>query len=345
MPRLSDGEYVLPTAVNPVVTNTPVTSNWANTTMSDIGATLTDCLDTEGRNSMNAPFKFANGTAAAPSITWGNDPSSGWYLAGVADMRVSLSGSDVFRIQGGQAQVWAAGQWNNLLYSAGGGALTPGTAPWQTLTWNNSTGAWVPTSDLQINDATGDVSTPGGMSATTFTEGGTTLSAKYLGISAKAQSAFTADSATTATTATNSTQLNGQTGAFYQNATNLNAGTVNAARLTGTYNISISQNAATATSATTATTATNCTRSITGGNGLTGGGALTANQTLNVGAGTGISVDVSAVSINRTVVDTWYLGATATAVNSDKVDGYNVVVAAGTTPPGSDPNTLYFLTG
>lgn len=53
-----------------------------------------------------------------------------------------------------------------------------------------------------------------------------------------------------------------------------------------------------------ATTATNCSRSISGGNGLTGGGQLTANRTLNVGAGTGISVGNDAVSVDSTVVRT-----------------------------------------
>lgn len=46
------------------------------------------------------------------------------------------------------------------------------------------------------------------------------------GFAAKADHALTADSATTATTATNSTQLNGQNAAYYQNASNINAGTL-----------------------------------------------------------------------------------------------------------------------
>ena len=51
-------------------------------------------------------------------------------------------------------------------------------------------------------------------------------------------------------------------------------------------------------------TATNCSRSITGGNGLTGGGTLTANRTLNVGAGSGISVSADAVAVDSTVIRT-----------------------------------------
>lgn len=43
--------------------------------------------------------------------------------------------------------------------------------------------------------------------------------------------------------------LNGQIGSFYQNADNLNAGTVPTGRLTGTYTINISGNATTCTTA------------------------------------------------------------------------------------------------
>lgn len=65
--------------------------------------------------------------------------------------------------------------------------------------------------------------------------------------------------------------LQGQNGAFYRNAGNMNAGTLPAARLTGTYNIGISGNAATATNATNATNAT------TASNALALGGVAAAN--------------------------------------------------------------------
>ncbi len=52
-----------------------------------------------------------------------------------------------------------------------------------------------------------------------------------ISVSGNAATATSAVSATTATTATNSTQLGGQAGSFYQNATNINAGTLNANRL------------------------------------------------------------------------------------------------------------------
>lgn len=65
------------------------------------------------------------------------------------------------------------------------------------------------------------------------------LSSRYLGLNA---------------TAANADKLDGQHGAFYQNASNLNAGIVPVARLSGTYDISVSGNAATATRLATART-------------------------------------------------------------------------------------------
>lgn len=86
--------------------------------------------------------------------------------------------------------------------------------------------------------------------------------------------------------------LDGQQGAFYLNAANLNAGVLPAARLSGSYGISITGSAA---------SATDCARSIVAGNGLTGGGALTANVTVHVGAGAGISVAADTVGVDATV--------------------------------------------
>jgi hypothetical protein len=60
---------------------------------------------------------------------------------------------------------------------------------------------------------------------------------------------------------------------------------------TGTWGISISQNAATAT------TATNCSRSVVAGNGMTGGGALTADRTVALGT-PGSITDASTNSVS-----------------------------------------------
>ena len=50
--------------------------------------------------------------------------------------------------------------------------------------------------------------------------------------------------------------------------------------------------------AATATTAANLNRQVIAGNGLTGGGTLTADQTLTIGAGTGITVNASDIRVN-----------------------------------------------
>ena len=71
--------------------------------------------------------------------------------------------------------------------------------------------------------------------------------------------AGTATSASFATFASNADNLDGNDGTFYRNADNINAGTLNANRLAGTYTIDIAGNAATATTASFATNAANAT--------------------------------------------------------------------------------------
>lgn len=79
MPRASNGVYTLPNTVNPVVTNTTITSNWANTTLADIESVLTSCLDRAGRGAMQANLQMggfkvtgaAEGTAGTDLVTKG----------------------------------------------------------------------------------------------------------------------------------------------------------------------------------------------------------------------------------------------------------------------------------
>jgi len=87
---------------------------------------------------------------------------------------------------------------------------------------------------------------------------------------ASATTAMSATTAATATTATNATQLNGQAAAFYQNATNLSAGTLSDLRLSA--NVALLNNAQTFTGAKTLSNAANLfTGTFTGpGAGLTG---------------------------------------------------------------------------
>jgi hypothetical protein len=60
-------------------------------------------------------------------------------------------------------------------------------------------------------------------------------------------------------------------------------------------------------------------RSVVAGNGLTGGGALTADRTINVGAGTGISVAADLVALDTAFADARYLTRDAGTGNSEAV--------------------------
>jgi hypothetical protein len=124
MPRNGSGTYSLP-AGNPVVTLTNITSSWANSTLSDIGTELTNSIDKLGRTAAaaNLPmggFKhtgaaaataagqyltygqtsagFADGTAAAPSVTFASDPNTGLYRAAADDLGFSAGGTGRMRL-------------------------------------------------------------------------------------------------------------------------------------------------------------------------------------------------------------------------------------------------------
>lgn len=113
MPRDSNGIYTLP-AGNPVISGAIIESNWANTTMPDIGNEISDSLSRNGEGGMLAPFRKIPGTAALPADTWTAEPTSGWYRAGAGDFRYSIAATDVFRIIPGAVEVWDGSSWNSI---------------------------------------------------------------------------------------------------------------------------------------------------------------------------------------------------------------------------------------
>ena len=106
MPRDASGNYTLPIG-NPVVTGTTITSTWANSTMNDMKIAMQDSLSRSGNGPMLAPLKNTDGTAAAPSITFNLESSTGWYRAGPGDVRYSINGIDKYRFFADQIQVWS----------------------------------------------------------------------------------------------------------------------------------------------------------------------------------------------------------------------------------------------
>ena len=96
MPRDSSGNYTLP-AGNPVISGSVITSSWANSTMSDIAAALTDSLSRSGNGGMLSPLFFGDGALLDPGIAWALEPSMGFYRNGTQDMRLGIGNRSVLR--------------------------------------------------------------------------------------------------------------------------------------------------------------------------------------------------------------------------------------------------------
>lgn len=96
MPRDGGGTYTLP-AGNPVIPGTIIETTWANPTMNDIAAALTDSLSRTGSGGMIVPFLNADGTVNLPGISWANQQNMGFYRPGLDEMRVSVAANDKAR--------------------------------------------------------------------------------------------------------------------------------------------------------------------------------------------------------------------------------------------------------
>lgn len=103
MPRSSGGTYTLYTPGNPVVTNTVISSTWANNTLTDLATAMTDSLSRSGQGGMTAPLQLTNGAVGTPALTWGAETTAGLYRAGAGDFRFAVGGQDVWRFVTGGA--------------------------------------------------------------------------------------------------------------------------------------------------------------------------------------------------------------------------------------------------
>lgn len=84
--RNSSGTYSLPASVNPVTSGTSITTTWANTTLNDLAAEMTNSLDRGGRGSMSAQLKLFDGASNLPGLGFSAEPGSGLYRAGATDL-------------------------------------------------------------------------------------------------------------------------------------------------------------------------------------------------------------------------------------------------------------------
>lgn len=89
----------------PFVPQTVISSADVNTDFSDIATALTDSLAADGQTPMTGPILGESGSAGSPSYTYNAEVTSGWYHAGLNDIRLSIGGTDVFQITGSGASI------------------------------------------------------------------------------------------------------------------------------------------------------------------------------------------------------------------------------------------------
>ena len=94
MSRNSSGTYT-PTAGQPVVTGTVIDPTVFNNLVADVGTEITDSLSRSGKGGMSAPVRGTDGTNAAPAHSFTNEPGSGLYRVGAAELGVSVTATKV----------------------------------------------------------------------------------------------------------------------------------------------------------------------------------------------------------------------------------------------------------
>jgi len=123
MARDTNGNYTLATG-NPVASGTVISVNWANPTMADVAAALTDSLSRSGDGGMLVPFENQDGDVALPGITWALEPSTGLYREGNNDMQAGVAGArvtkwfnDTAATSGNQNpfQIWDGAAWRDVI--------------------------------------------------------------------------------------------------------------------------------------------------------------------------------------------------------------------------------------
>lgn len=172
MPRASDGTVTLVLG-NPVVTDTDITSDWANTTMADLAAMIEDSLSRSGYGGMLASMKFANGLIGAPGIAFSNDQDTGIYLNAVGDMRLDVGSSDIMVLTASGPAV-PSGKTLDAVTMDHAGTMSIGTTSQtgitigragQTTTIAGMTRGSLPAVGQQISTSCGDFSTSTGIFA------------------------------------------------------------------------------------------------------------------------------------------------------------------------------------
>lgn len=95
MPRNGSGTYSVP---NTYSSGQTITAAIVNANFTDVGSELTNSVAKDGQTTMTGPIKAANGSAAAPSITFGSDTDTGLYRKSADTIGVAIGGTEVAEI-------------------------------------------------------------------------------------------------------------------------------------------------------------------------------------------------------------------------------------------------------
>jgi len=97
MARNGSGTYAVP---NSFSSGTTIASADVNTNFTDVGAEITNSLPRDGQAAMTGQLKAANGTAAAPGVTFGSDTDTGFFRKTTNTMGIAAGGVEIGTIDG-----------------------------------------------------------------------------------------------------------------------------------------------------------------------------------------------------------------------------------------------------
>ncbi len=288
-------------------------------------------------SSGGTPRFTINNTGAVTAGTW-NGSTIGMQYGGTGANLSSAANGTLFVMNGGS--MTPLGQGNNLqiLQSGGAGtaptwvdASTLGTNYWNRDTTNGALYAKTLTDDLWMGGNTAATATLTIDGATGALVSKSTVTGTRLISTIASGTAPLSVASNTLVTNLNADLLDGQEGSFYQNASNLNAGTVDTARISGSYTGITGVGALTAGSIggsfgaiTTGSTIQGTNITATGTTGFTASGAG-ADLTFS-GGGTN---SISAINGGTLQLGAFSLGGNVTGGNYD-ITGLNNLSAGGT---------------
>jgi hypothetical protein len=93
MARNGSGTYA---KVNTFVAGNSVTAAGHNQNWDDLATEMTNSVAADGQTSMTGPLKAANGSAAAPAVTFASDTDTGPYRIGANNYGISIGGTKIF---------------------------------------------------------------------------------------------------------------------------------------------------------------------------------------------------------------------------------------------------------